>query len=65
MNYGIAKWYAYNEGLVNIVTEGRGESPIIASGCGHFMQRDDPAFVGELVWKMFENIACWGSVVNR
>jgi hypothetical protein len=36
-------WGAYNEGLTRLVPA-KGEVKI-AKGCGHFIQKDDPAFV--------------------
>ena len=36
-------WGAYNEGLTHLVQT---RSTVkIAEGCGHFIQKDDPAFV--------------------
>ncbi|KAL4866002.1 hypothetical protein BDV12DRAFT_210721 [Aspergillus spectabilis] len=43
-------WERYNQGLVRITEQGRGKGPIQAPGSGHFVQKDNPAFVvGELV----------------
>ncbi|KAL2195449.1 Alpha/beta hydrolase fold-1 [Corynascus similis CBS 632.67] len=36
-------WGEYNEGLTHLVQEKKGVK--IAKGCGHFIQKDDPAFV--------------------
>ncbi|KAF7876567.1 hypothetical protein EAF04_001656 [Stromatinia cepivora] len=42
-------WAKYNAGLVSVTDEGRCEGVKIASGCGHFIQMDDPGFVaGEI-----------------
>lgn len=49
MRYSNPLWHAYNQGLVKITDEDRRRGPVIAKGCGHFIQRDDPDFVvGEL-----------------
>jgi pimeloyl-ACP methyl ester carboxylesterase len=36
-------WDAYNKGLTRLVQTGCDVK--IAKGCGHFIQKDDPAFV--------------------
>lgn len=41
-------WGAYNEGLTRLVqaeTPDQKPQVKIAKGCGHFIQKDDPAFV--------------------
>ncbi|TGO68632.1 hypothetical protein BOTNAR_0022g00400 [Botryotinia narcissicola] len=40
-------WAMYNAGLVSITDEDRCEGVKIASGCGHFIQIDDPDLVAE------------------
>ncbi|TGO18737.1 hypothetical protein BTUL_0008g01220 [Botrytis tulipae] len=40
-------WAKYNAGLVSITDEDRCEGVRIASGCGHFIQIDDPDLVAE------------------
>ncbi|KAF1983097.1 hypothetical protein K402DRAFT_383605 [Aulographum hederae CBS 113979] len=43
-------WGRYNEGLLGITGEERTRGVVVAKGCGHFIQRDDPDFVvGEIV----------------
>ena len=32
-------------GLVKLTDEARRRGPVIAQGCGHFIQKDDPNFV--------------------
>ncbi|KAI1415756.1 alpha/beta-hydrolase [Hypoxylon sp. FL1857] len=41
-------WAKYNEGLTRLTDAERARGPVIAAGCGHFIQRDDPALVAEL-----------------
>ncbi len=50
-------WGMYNEGLVRLAGgDGRGEGPIIAEGCGHFIQKDDPALVARLLQALLEKV---------
>ncbi|KAF2180720.1 hypothetical protein K469DRAFT_269441 [Zopfia rhizophila CBS 207.26] len=59
MTYLNPVWQMYNEGLVKITDEDKAIGPIVAVGCGHFIQRDGPGFVsGEMV-------ALLDRVVNR
>ncbi|KAK3334070.1 Alpha/Beta hydrolase protein [Cercophora scortea] len=51
-------WAAYNDGLTRLVTPGDGDSGgevKIAKGCGHFIQRDDPAFVAAEIDSLLQN----------
>lgn len=45
--YANPYWYRYNEGLVKITETERSKGPVQAPGSGHFVQRDDPAFVAK------------------
>ncbi|KAI1130390.1 Alpha/Beta hydrolase protein [Nemania abortiva] len=56
MSYTNPTWRRYNEGLAKLTTLEKASGPIIATHCGHFIQRDDPAFVVELACKMLESI---------
>ncbi|KAI0176084.1 alpha/beta-hydrolase [Hypoxylon sp. FL1284] len=49
-------WARYNEGLVCITDEDRARGPLIARACGHFIQRDDPAFVAELTEHLVKRV---------
>ncbi|EPE36004.1 alpha/beta-Hydrolase [Glarea lozoyensis ATCC 20868] len=49
-------WAGYNEGLTRLVDDGKERKVTIAKGCGHFIQSDDPTFVGEEIVKMSERI---------
>ncbi|KAF2126224.1 hypothetical protein P153DRAFT_388967 [Dothidotthia symphoricarpi CBS 119687] len=59
MTYANPAWRVYNEGLVRITDEGRAIGPIVAVGCGHFIQRDGPGFVSD------EMVSLLDRVVNR
>ncbi|KAI1393950.1 alpha/beta-hydrolase [Hypoxylon trugodes] len=50
------EWSRYNEGLVRLTQPERARGPVIATGCGHFIQRDDPAFVAELTENLLEKV---------
>lgn len=45
LNYTNPYWHRYNEGLAKITEKERSKGPIQAPQCGHFVQRDNPAFV--------------------
>lgn len=47
-------WHRYNLGLGHLTEQGRLRGPVIAGGCGHFIQRDNPKFVAEEVLKILE-----------
>jgi hypothetical protein len=49
-------WAEYNEGLTKLVVDGKERNVRIAKGCGHFIQSDDPTFVGEEIVKMIERV---------
>lgn len=59
MTYANPAWRRYNEGLVHITDPGRCIGPIVAVGCGHFIQRDGPGFVSD------ELVSLLDRVVNR
>ncbi|KAF2277046.1 uncharacterized protein EI97DRAFT_353650, partial [Westerdykella ornata] len=59
MAYLNPTWTRYNEGLVKITDEDRAIGPIIAVGCGHFIQKDGPQFVAEELAGLLDR------VVNR
>ncbi|OJD17797.1 hypothetical protein AJ78_02150 [Emergomyces pasteurianus Ep9510] len=40
-------WQKYNEGLCGLTDPDRAKGPLIAPHSGHFVQRDNPAFVAE------------------
>jgi hypothetical protein len=47
-------WGSYNEGLTHLV-ETKHEVKI-AEGCGHFIQKDDPAFVATEINKILNEL---------
>ncbi|KAI5866770.1 alpha/beta-hydrolase [Durotheca rogersii] len=49
-------WSQYNEGLVRLTEEARARGPLTAPGCGHFIQRDDPVLVAELVQDLLHRV---------
>lgn len=59
MTYANPAWQKYNEGLVNITENSKAIGPIIAVGCGHFVQKDGPGFVSD------EMVSLLDRVVNR
>ncbi|KAF2001605.1 hypothetical protein P154DRAFT_521647 [Amniculicola lignicola CBS 123094] len=46
MTYMNPVWQRYNDGLRGISEEEKVIGPIVAVGCGHFVPRDGPGFVG-------------------
>jgi hypothetical protein len=59
MTYANPAWRRYNEGLALITDEGRAIGPIVAVGCGHFIQKDGPGFVSD------ELVSLLDRIVNR
>jgi hypothetical protein len=52
-------WAKYNEGLTRLTEapDGHGKGTLkIAKGCGHFIQKDDPAFVASEINSMLDDI---------
>ncbi|KAJ6440150.1 alpha/beta-Hydrolase [Purpureocillium lavendulum] len=45
LTYSNPYWHKYNQGLAKITESSRSKGPIQAPGTGHFIQRDNPAFV--------------------
>ena len=45
-------WEEYNQELVGLGDPDRATGPVIAEGCGHFIQKDSPEFVAEQVEKL-------------
>jgi len=56
MKYSNPAWHEYNQGLAKLTDVERAKGPIIAPGCGHFVQRDNPGFVVQEVLQMWKNI---------
>lgn len=54
-----AAWGRYNEGLTRLVqveTPDKKPEVKIAKGCGHFIQKDDPAFVAGEINSILEKL---------
>ncbi|KAJ8131811.1 hypothetical protein O1611_g1816 [Lasiodiplodia mahajangana] len=49
-------WVKYNEGLCNLTDPDRSKGPLIAPGCGHFVQKDNPPFVAEQLVDIVKNV---------
>jgi hypothetical protein len=49
-------WQRYNEGLVKITSPKSSKGPVIAKGCGHLIQRDNPQLVVEEVLEILEKL---------
>lgn len=45
MKYSNPLWHSYNQGLCKITDPKVAVGPLVPKNCGHFVQRDDPAFV--------------------
>ena len=57
MRYSNAVWHEYNKGLAKITDAHQSRGPIQAQRCGHFIQRDDPAFVIEELLQLIDKVA--------
>ncbi|PVH75999.1 hypothetical protein DL98DRAFT_562158 [Cadophora sp. DSE1049] len=49
-------WAKYNEDLTQITDEGKSKGVVIARGCGHFIQKDDPEFVAKQISSMVKEL---------
>lgn len=49
-------WNEYNQGLALLTSREKSKGPIIAKGCGHFIQRDDPVFVATEICDMLQRM---------
>ncbi|KAH9213030.1 Alpha/Beta hydrolase protein [Leptodontidium sp. 2 PMI_412] len=49
-------WAEYNEGLTKITDEGKCKGVVIARGCGHFIQKDNPEFVAQQISGMITEL---------
>ncbi|KAH0342877.1 alpha/beta-hydrolase, partial [Aureobasidium melanogenum] len=50
-------WREYNKELATLTSSDRSKGPVVAKGCGHFIQRDDPGFVASEVCDMLQRLA--------
>ena len=56
-------WHKYNQGLVHLTNREKSKGPIVAKGCGHFIQRDDPDFVVGETLDLVDKVRLQQSVV--
>jgi len=56
VNYSNPFWHKYNEGLTRITAPERSKGPIQGPGCGHFVQADNPTFVGQELSELVNRI---------
>ncbi|KAI9719606.1 MAG: hypothetical protein M1812_003377 [Candelaria pacifica] len=56
MHYTNPYWHRYNEGLTKITASPLAKGPVIAKGCGHFIQKDDPGFVAAEICEMLSRL---------
>ncbi|KAI4831943.1 alpha/beta-hydrolase [Aureobasidium sp. EXF-8845] len=56
MEYINPVWHQYNQGLTLLTSRERSKDPIIAKGCGHFIQRDDLEFVATGICDMLQQM---------
>lgn len=49
-------WANYNEGLTRLTDLDKSGSVVIARGCGHFIQKNDPAFTAEQIVHMLKRL---------
>lgn len=54
LTVALRHWAEYNQGLTKLTNEGRRKGVLIATGCGHFIQKDDPLFVAATLSRMTE-----------
>jgi pimeloyl-ACP methyl ester carboxylesterase len=52
MRYIQPVWEEYNKGLALLTRKERVKGPVIAKGCGHFIQRDDADFVAREICEL-------------
>ncbi|KAG9645533.1 alpha/beta-hydrolase, partial [Aureobasidium melanogenum] len=50
-------WREYNKELATLTSGDRSKGPVVAKGCGHFIQKDDPEFVASEVCDMLRRLA--------
>ena len=49
-------WDGYNKHLALLTSADKSKGSIVAKGCGHFIQRDDPQFVAREICEMLERL---------
>ena len=61
INYSNPYWHKYNQGLSKITGPARSKGPLQAPGSGHFIQKDNPAFVAQELDEILSKILGDGS----
>lgn len=56
MTYMNPEWQRYNADLVHITDGDKSIGPLIAVGCGHFVQTDGPGFVSDEVVSLLDRV---------
>ncbi|KAI5198964.1 alpha/beta-hydrolase [Aureobasidium subglaciale] len=56
MRYVNPVWHEYNNNLATLTKSDKSRGPIIAEGCGHFIQKDNPVFVANEVCKLLQKL---------
>ncbi|KAI4831255.1 alpha/beta-hydrolase [Aureobasidium sp. EXF-8845] len=56
MEYINPVWHKYNQGLALLTSSEKSQGPVIAKGCGHFIQRDDPELVATEICDMIQRV---------
>lgn len=50
-------WHHYHEGLAQITVPESSKGPVMAKGCGHFIQRDNPQLVADEVLEVIKKLS--------
>ncbi|KAI9733777.1 MAG: hypothetical protein M1835_003414 [Candelina submexicana] len=56
MHYTNPYWHRYNERLIKITASHLAKGPVLAKGCGHFIQKDNPDFVADELCEMLSRL---------
>ncbi|CZS92656.1 hypothetical protein WAI453_006623 [Rhynchosporium graminicola] len=51
-------WAQYNDSLTEITDVGKCKGVVTAKGCGHFIQKDNPYFVAQVISDMVKELGC-------
>ena len=63
MKYSNPVWDRYNRGLARLTDADRSKGPVQATGCGHFIQRDDPMLVADETLELVDKIMAQPSTI--
>ena len=50
-------WHSYNLGLVKLTDPKLSKGPVMAKGCGHFIQKDDPEVVAKETLELVDKVS--------